>query len=114
MIRYYGAISSRHALRSRIVPNADANAHEPKQLALFVPLGQLDLPAITKSTLDKQLRDAAPRRLSWMKLLSRVFRIDVSVCSKCAGPMRIVRAVTDPDEIAAELPLAPERSERAV
>jgi hypothetical protein len=38
-----------------------------------------------------------------MKLLARVFPIDVSVCSLCGGPMRIVRAVTDPDAIAAEL-----------
>jgi hypothetical protein len=53
--------------------------------------------------LDKQLRDAALRWLSWMKLLARVFEIDISVCSKCQGPMCIVRAVTDPDEIAAEL-----------
>jgi hypothetical protein len=29
-----------------------------------------------------------------MKLLSRVFKIDVSVCSRCQGPMRIVRAVS--------------------
>jgi selenocysteine lyase/cysteine desulfurase len=38
-----------------------------------------------------------------MKLLPRVFEIDVSVRRRCRGPMRIVRAVTDPDEIAAEL-----------
>jgi hypothetical protein len=52
---------------------------------------------------DEQLRDRPPTRLSWMKLLARVFRIDISVCSRCGGPMRIVRAVTDPDAIAAEL-----------
>jgi hypothetical protein len=38
-----------------------------------------------------------------MKLLARVFRIHISVCSRCGGPMRIVRAVTEPDAIAAEL-----------
>jgi hypothetical protein len=102
-ILYYGVLASRHALRARVVPKPDTEPPEPKQLLLFVPRGQLELPAIGKSMLDQQLRDAAPRRLSWMKLLSRVFKIDVSVCSRCQGPMRIVRAVTDPDEIAAEL-----------
>ena len=44
-----------------------------------------------------------PRRLSWMSLLARVFRIDVSVCQRCQGPMRVVRAVTCPDETAEAL-----------
>lgn len=38
-----------------------------------------------------------------MKLLARVFRIDISVCSRCSGPMRVTRAVTTPEDIAAEL-----------
>jgi hypothetical protein len=38
-----------------------------------------------------------------MKLLARVFLIDVSVCSRCGGPTCIVRAVTEPDAIATEL-----------
>ena len=50
-----------------------------------------------------QLRDAAPSRLPWMTLLARVFRVDISVCSRCCGPMRVTRAVTTPQEIAAEL-----------
>jgi len=39
----------------------------------------------------------------WASLLARVFAIDVSVCRRCSGPMRLVRAVTDVDEIAALL-----------
>ncbi len=38
-----------------------------------------------------------------MTLLARVFRIDISVCPRCAGPMRVTRAVTTPEQIAAEL-----------
>ena len=48
-------------------------------------------------------RSTAPSRLSWMTLLARVFRIDISVCSRCRGPMRVTRAVTTPEQIAAEL-----------
>ena len=38
-----------------------------------------------------------------MKLLARVFRVDISVCSRCCGPMRVTRAVTTPEHIAANL-----------
>lgn len=69
---------------------------------LFVPRGPLELPAIT-SLLESQLRSTAPHRLSWMTLLARVFRIDISVCSRCSGPMRVTRAVTTSEQIAAEL-----------
>ena len=53
--------------------------------------------------LEAQLRDAAPSRLSWMTLLARVFRIDISVCARCSGPMKVTRFVTTPEDIAAEL-----------
>ena len=102
-VRYYGVLAPRHALRARIIPTAEAQRTEPKPLSLFVLQGQLKLAAITKPALEQLLLDAAPHRLSWMSLLARVFRIDVSVCLRCRGPMRVVRAVTSPDEIAATL-----------
>ena len=101
-VLYYGVLSAHHKLRSAIVPRADEPEPPPKQLSLFIPRGQLELPAITTS-LHAQLRDAAPSRLPWMTLLARVFRVDISVCSRCCGPMRVIRAVTTPQEIAAEL-----------
>jgi hypothetical protein len=103
MVRYFGVLAGKHALRSRVVPDTHVHEDEPKQLALFLPRGEHELAAITKPLRDEQRHDRPPARLSWMKLLARVFRIDVSVCSRCGGPMRIVRAVTDPDAIAAEL-----------
>jgi hypothetical protein len=103
MTRYLGVLAGNHALRSRVVPDTHIHDDEPKQLALFLPRNEHELAAMTKPLRDEQLRDQPPARLSWMRLLARVFRIDVSVCSRCGGPMRIVRAVTDPDAIAAEL-----------
>jgi hypothetical protein len=102
-ILYYGVLAGRHTLRSRVVPDTHAHGQEPKQLALFLPRNDHELAAITKPLRDEHLRDRPPTRLSWMQLLARVFKIDISVCRRCQGPMRIVRAVTDPDEIAAEL-----------
>ncbi len=45
---------------------------------------------------------AAPFRLPWMKLLARVFRVDILLYSRCCGPMRVTRALTTPQDIAAE------------
>jgi hypothetical protein len=41
-----------------------------------------------------------PRRIGWASLLARVFAIDVTVCSKCGGRMKIVEVVTDPAALA--------------
>ena len=52
-----------------------------------------------------------PGRLSWATLLRRVFSLDVLVCPCCAGPRRIVGAVTEPHAVRrllAALGLAPE------
>jgi len=102
VIRYYGVLANRHKLRSAVAPERHAPA-EPKQLALFVPRNDIELAAVSRPMLDDQVRDRAPSRLSWARLLARVFEIDISVCRRCRGPMRVVKAVLDPDEIAAEL-----------
>ena len=101
-VLYYGVLSAHHALRSAVVPRAEEPAPEPKQLALLVPRGHVELPATT-TLLEAQLRDAAPSRMSWMTLLARVFRIDISVCARCSGPVRVIRFVTTPEDIAGEL-----------
>jgi len=101
-VRYYGVLASRHALRRSVAPGSNRQ-HPPMQLALFVRRGDHELPAVTGRLHDGQLDDRPPNRLSWMTLLARVFRVDVSVCGRCGGPMRVVRAVTDPDAIATHL-----------
>jgi len=45
----------------------------------------------------------AQARIGLASLPARVFAIDVSVCRRCNGPMRLVRAVTNVDETAALL-----------
>ena len=78
----------------------------PEQLPLFIAHRDTELPAITTSP----PADRAPSRIGWASLLARVFSIDVTVCPRCEGPMRIVATVTDPDEIAAALgPRGPPR-----
>ena len=44
-----------------------------------------------------------PSRLPWAELYRRVFRDDLLVCSRCAGPVRVLAAITDPAVVAAIL-----------
>ncbi|MEX1055061.1 MAG: hypothetical protein WED81_03465 [Rhodothermales bacterium] len=38
-------------------------------------------------------------RLSWARLLARVFLVDVTVCPDCGGTMKIIAALTHPQAI---------------
>jgi hypothetical protein len=44
-----------------------------------------------------------PARLPWAELYRRVFREDLLVCPRCAGPVRVLAAITDPAVVAAIL-----------
>ena len=59
-------------------------------------------------------------RLSWARLLARVFRVDVTECPACGGKMKIIATLTEPQAIRAYLagvglasrppPIAPSRA----
>lgn len=93
MTRYYSVLANRHHLRARILP--------PSRVP--TPGQQLDLDLDLASAAndgDAATSCASPRRLGWANLLARVFAVDVTVCRKCGGRMRILDVVRDPDEIA--------------
>ncbi|NRA98125.1 MAG: transposase [Planctomycetes bacterium] len=111
-VLYYGVLSARHRLRACVLPQREREQEDGpegrpedgrhKQLALFVPMGCVER-AGTGTLLERQLKRAAPSRLSWAVLLARVFGIDGLECGRCGGPMRIVAVVKTADAIAAEL-----------
>ncbi len=98
LVRYYGVLANRHKLRPRIAPKTAAD--EPRQLSLFEQRAGQEFACI--GTLG-QVAESPPHRVPWAKLLARVFKIDISTCPKCQGPMRMRDAVTDPDKIALHL-----------
>ena len=93
MTRYYGVVASHHHLRARIVPPATVPAPE-LQLALDLAGAANDASGTSADAAPR------PRRLAWAGLLARVFAIDVTVCRKCGGRMRILEVVDTPDAIA--------------
>ncbi len=72
-------------------PHADFNI---EQLALFDPKADFNRRAIHSDV------PPTPRRISWRRLLARVFSIDLTRCPLCEGPLKIIEAVVDPARIA--------------
>jgi len=99
MVRYYGVLAARHALRPAIVPQRELEP-APKQLAMFLPSGELERAATSLAAIGEQCRERTPSTISWARLLARVFSVDITRCARCGGPMRVVAAVTDAREIA--------------
>ena len=60
---------------AQIIPTVPVNAHTPSADHSKAP------PA------------AAPARLSWARLLKRVFDIDLEHCPRCGGPLKIIAAI---------------------
>jgi len=89
LVRYAGVLSSHSALRAEVVPTAQ-------------PKPQLVLP-MDAAAPKKPKRARGAGRTSWAKRLARVFKVDVTVCPTCGGPMKIVEFITDPLEVAQEL-----------
>ena len=89
MVRYHGVLAGNAAARAEVVPGREPVADE--QLALFTPAD------------GGPLQPPPPTRHPWAWLLRRVFAVEMTQCPTCAGRMRLLDVVTDPDDIARAL-----------
>ena len=92
MTRYFGVFANRHHLRARIIPPPVVPAPE-QQLTLRLADDDDDGE-------DAPASSPTPSRIGWAKLLARVFALNVTICRKCGGRMRVLEVVDDPDHIA--------------
>ena len=76
LIRFHGVLAPHAKLRAAIVPPPSENAS-----------GQ---PA------DHAHAQPSPARMSWARLLKRVFDIDIEHCPECGGSLKIIAAIEDP------------------
>jgi Putative transposase/Transposase zinc-binding domain len=77
LIRFHGVLAPHAKLRAAIVPSAPEEA-----------IGHAADHA-----------HHAPARMSWARLLKRVFDIDIERCSNCGGSLKIIAAIEDPPVI---------------
>ncbi len=76
LIRFHGVLAPNAKLRALVVPQV------PESPAPAAP------PAEGEATCAHH----RPARLSWAKLLKRVFEIDIEHCPNCGGELRIIAA----------------------
>jgi hypothetical protein len=79
LIRFHGVLAPNAKLRSEIIPNPAEHA--------------------TEHSTDHAHAQGAPARISWARLLKRVFDIDIDHCPNCAGALKIIAAIEDPPVI---------------
>ncbi len=80
LTRFSGVFGPHYTYRTLIVP-------KPKVIQQIVPS---EKPHDTVGTNS---------RISWAKLLKRVFNVDVEICHKCGGQNKIISAIEDPKVI---------------
>ena len=90
MLRYFGVFAAHHHLRARTIPPS-VPAHQQCALDLA--------DAANDGSGEKAEASSRPRRLGWAKLLARVLAIDITLCRKCGGRMRVLEVVSDLDDI---------------
>ena len=54
---------------------------------------KLIVPAKPQLTVVATADSATAKRISWARLLKRIFNIDIEVCPKCQGTVKIIAAV---------------------
>lgn len=82
-VRYLGCFSSHHAARSHIVPSIDSDAAKEDDTTPRMPVSATLL----------------ARRLNWAALLLRVHKIDVTICRKCGGDMKVLAFLFEPQVV---------------
>jgi hypothetical protein len=81
LIRFHGVLAPNAKLRPQIIP------------------GRPDTLNDTADDPDGALHHASSARISWARLLKRVFDIDVEHCPHCGGNLKIIAAIEDPSVI---------------
>ena len=87
LTRFHGVFAPTSRLRSLIVPPPPAAPRAPR------PAPVADKPAPVS---PRPAFQPSSYRLDWAALLKRVFAVDVMVCSKCEGPMKVVAFLEEP------------------
>ena len=79
LIRFHGVLAPNAKLRAQVVPQ------EPAPPARAPPPAEC----------EANCAHHRPVRLSWAKLLKRVFEIDMEHCPNCGGELRIIAAILE-------------------
>jgi hypothetical protein len=98
LTRFHGVFAPTSRLRAKVVPTPPVPA-PPTQCPSTAPP---PAPAVETPSPAPTPKPSPPRsayRLDWAALLKRVFAVDVMVCSRCDGPMKVIAFLEEPTVI---------------
>lgn len=93
LTRFHGVFAPTSRLRPKVVPPPPAKS-PPTPCPSTMPM-----PASAATSTEPSSKPSPPRsayRLDWAALLKRVFAVDVMVCSRCDGPMKVIAFLEEP------------------
>lgn len=73
LVRYHGVLAPHAALREHVVPKKEE----------------------LTTTTETEKKESSSKRISWARLLKRVFDIDISTCSVCQGKVKVIAAILE-------------------
>ena len=79
LIRFHGVLAPNAKLRAMVVP------HGPAQ----------DTGKSEQTPTEPGCAHERPARISWARLLKRMFQIDLEHCPNCAGQLQIIAAIPE-------------------
>ena len=79
LIRFHGALAPNAKLRALVVPQAPEDV-----------IGASEVPAT-----ESGCTHSRPARISWARLLKRVFEIDLEHCPNCGGELKTIAAILE-------------------
>jgi hypothetical protein len=57
------------------------------------------LPPVAEVSPEESTEPPSKARITWARLLKRVFNIDIEICADCGGKTKIIAAIEDPPVI---------------
>lgn len=90
LLRYHGVLAAHANARSEVVPGRAPELVEPTQLKLLFD-GEVTV---------REPGSKPASRHPWAWLLQRVFAVDIMVCPRCRGAMKLVEIANERDAIA--------------
>jgi hypothetical protein len=93
-VNYYGCLSSHSNLRPLIVPGESAaNKDETAAKKESPPTDEKQEGANPDEMKKEKIKKSG--YIDWQTLLKKVFKIDISVCPKCQGRMKVIAVINE-------------------
>lgn len=94
LVRYAGIFAARARARDALTGRRRLDEQATSRGAEDLDLPRVDLATLCRTPGPRD--PLRPRRLDWAQLLRRAFAIDVTVCARCQGPMRLISVIEAP------------------